>query len=28
MNIHPLWAVCIFVRLLLMLIIRYSYKNN
>jgi len=28
MNIHPLWAVCIFVRLLLIFIIRYNYKNN
>jgi len=28
MNIHPLWAVCILVRLLLILIIRYTYKNN
>lgn len=28
MNIHPLWAVCILVRLLLILIIRYTYKNK
>jgi len=28
MNIHPLWTVCIFVRLLLIFIIRYSYKNK
>ena len=28
MNIHPLWAVCILVRLLLMLTIRYTYKNK
>jgi len=28
MNIHPLWTVCIFVRLLLLFIIRYSYKNK
>jgi len=28
MNIHPLWAVCIIVRLLLLLIIRYTYKNK
>ena len=28
MNIHPLWTVCILVRLLLLLIIRYTYKNK
>ena len=28
MNIHPLWAVCILVRLLLIIIIRYTYKNK
>ena len=28
MNIHPLWAVCILVRLLLIITIRYTYKNK
>lgn len=28
MNINPLWSVCIIVRLSLIFIIRYFYKNN
>ena len=28
MNIHPLWFICILIRLLLIIMIYYIYKNN